>query len=111
MKIPGGIDMLDGMKRVYIAPDDRKRQNRDYNGWTGDENRNVLLLWDPFGKIIDAVVNIPGSYHDSRAAKWDEIYSHISTLPNNYKVVCDSAFRCDGELEKVLIKTKYNKKK
>ena len=109
MKIPGVVGMLDGMKRATSTPDDRKSQNRDYNGWTGDVNRNVLLLWDPFGEIIDAVVNTPGSYHDSRAALWGEIYNHISTLPKNYKVVCDSAFRCVGELEKFLIKTKYNK--
>ena len=87
MKIPGVVGMLDGMKRATSTLDDRKSQNRDYNGWTGDVNRNVLLLWDPFGKIIDAVVNTPGSYHDSRAALWGEIYNHISTLPKNYKAV------------------------
>ena len=106
LSIPNVVGMLDGMKKSSLSPKDPKDQNKDYNGWTGDTNRNVLLLWDPMGKIVDAVVNSPGSFHDSKAARWGEVYDHIGTLPPKYKVVCDSAFSCGGELGDRLVKTK-----
>ena len=110
LDITGVVGMLDGLKVTSLNPSNPKEQNRDYNGWTGDTNRNLLLLWDPFGKIVDVVVNLLGSYHDSRAASWGNVYTHISSLPDGYRVVCDSAFLMKGEVENKLMKSKqmYN---
>lgn len=93
------------MKQVTSEPSDPILQNRDYNGWTGDYNHNVLLLWDPFGRIANAVVNSTGNFHDSRAATWGDIYDHISLLHPPYRVVCDSAFQTGGVLIHKLIKS------
>lgn len=39
-----------------LHPVDYLLQNRDYNGWHSTLNRNLILLWDARGKIIDAAV-------------------------------------------------------
>ena len=63
LDIPGVVAMMDGDKLRSKTPLITDDQNRDYNGWTKDVNRNLLLVWDLFGKIVDAVVNAPGSLH------------------------------------------------
>ena len=70
--------------------------------------RNLVLLWDPNGKIIDAGVNLPGNFHDSKSTLWCHIYDHISDLPDGYKVVCDSAFSTGGRMKDKLVKLKEN---
>ena len=98
--------MLDGKKLLTLQPQDASSQNRDYNGWTGDVNRNLVLLWDPYGKIIDAAVNTPGNFHDSRSTLWCDIYKHVRKLPDGFKIVCDSAFATGGNLEGKILKLK-----
>jgi len=104
--IPGVVGMIDGRKMPSLHPDEFLEQNRDYNGWTKEVNRNVVLLWDPFGKIIDAVVNCPGSFHDSKSTLWGNIYDHIVAMPAGFIVVCDSAFETRGALKGKLVKLK-----
>ena len=106
LDIPGVVAMMDGDKLRSKTPLGTDDQNRDYNGWTKDVNRNLLLVWDPFGKIVDAVVNAPGSFHDSKVAKWGNVYEHVSSLPNGYKCCCDDAFSTSGILSNKLVKTK-----
>ena len=52
MECPNVVAMMDGDKLGSLAPDDSVLQNRDYNGYTKDVNRNIVLVWDPFGKIV-----------------------------------------------------------
>ena len=59
LDIEGVVAMVYGNKLVSFEPANNILQNRDYNGWTKDVNRNLILVWDPFGKIIDAGVNLP----------------------------------------------------
>ena len=106
LDIPNVVAMIDGNKLESFNPQDYLDQNRDWNGWTRDANRNLVLVWDPFGKIVDAAVNTPGNFHDSRAALWCNIYDHITSLPEGFKVVCDDAFKTQGGLKGKLIKTK-----
>ena len=106
MACPNVVAMMDGDKLGSLAPDDSVLQNRDYNGYTKDVNRNIVLVWDPFGKIVDAVVNAPGNFHDSKAARYGGIYDHIIAVPAPFKCVCDDAFWTQGELQDKLIKTK-----
>ena len=106
LDIPNVVAMVDGNKLESFNPQDPILQNRDWNGWTRDANRNLVLVWDPFGKIVDAAVNAPGNFHDSRSASWCRIYDHIAAIPDNYKVVCDDAFKTKGILQGKLIKTK-----
>ena len=106
LDIPNVIAMVDGNKLESFNPQDSLDQNSDWNGWTRDANRNLVLVWDPYGKIVDAAVNAPGNFHDSRIASWCGIYDHIAALPDGFKVVCDDAFKTVGNLEDKLIKTK-----
>ena len=57
--LPGVVAMIDGLKLGSLSPADYIKQNNDYNGWTCDVNRNLCLVWDPFGLVVDAVVNAP----------------------------------------------------
>ena len=45
------VGMMDGLKLVTLEDPDPTIQNRDYNGWTGDTNRNCIFLWSPSGKV------------------------------------------------------------
>jgi hypothetical protein len=106
LDIPGVIAMVDGTKLQTRTPSNHQDQNRDYNGWTKDVNRNLVLVWDPFGKIVDCGVNAPGSFHDSRTSWWCNIYSHFLEIPDGFKCVCDDAFCTSGDLAGKLVKTK-----
>ena len=35
-----------------------RSKKREYNGWTVNVNRNVIIIWDPFGtiKLLEPVV-------------------------------------------------------
>ena len=106
LDIEGVVGMLDGKKVVSLNPGICTEQNRDYNGWNSDVNRNLVLLWDAYGKIIDAAVNTPGNIHDSKSSLWCDIYEHIEKLPAGFKIVCDSAFKTKGNLEGKIVKLK-----
>ena len=106
--IPNVIGMINGMKLPSSSPADPLLQNRDYNSWTKEVNRNVMLLWHPDGTIIDCVINAPGSFHDSRTTKWGAVYDHIAKLPDPYLVVCDDAFVTHGILKGKLVETNFN---
>ena len=53
---------------------------------------------------MDAGVNLPGNFHDSKSTLWCNIYDHIMALPDGYVVVCDSAFNTGGRLKGKLVK-------
>ena len=82
LDIPDVVAMVDGTKIETKSPQDLVQQNRDYNGWTKSVNRNMVLVWDPFGKIVDAAINLPGCFHDSRSAWWCKLYQHFESLPD-----------------------------
>ena len=98
--------MLDGDKLRSKQPGNFYDQNRDYNGWTKECNRNLMVLWDTFGKIVDVVVNAPGSYHDSNTCYLGQVYKHLQDLPDGFKVCCDDAFGTSGAVKGKLVKTK-----
>ena len=109
LDIPGVIGMVDGRKMTTLYPSGWLEQNRDYNGWTKEVNRNVVLLWSPDGLIIDAAVNCPGNFHDSKSTLWTGMYDHIAALPDGFIVVCDSAFVCTGKMKGKLVKLRDDK--
>jgi len=105
LELQNVVGMLDGKKFSTLNADDPLDQNSDYNGWSGGTFRGAVFLWDPFGKIIDAGINMPGSFHDSKASLDANIYKHIKDLPEPYCIVCDSAFQTGGKLEGKILKT------
>ena len=44
LDIEGVVGILDGKKFLTLQPEDSLQQNRDYNRWIGDVNRNLVLL-------------------------------------------------------------------
>ena len=54
--------------------------------------RNIVLLWNPDGLIVDAAVNYPGNFHDSKLSLWAKIHDQIVDMPDGFIIVCDSAF-------------------
>jgi len=96
--------MLDGKKLTTLQPADALDQNAYYNGWTVDINRNLVLIWDPYGKIICTAVNTPWSFHDFKSTLWCDMYNHILKIPDGYKIVRDSAFATGGKLKGNILK-------
>ena len=71
--------------------------------------RNIVLLLNPDGLIVDAAVNCPGNFQDNKSSLWAKIYNHIVAMPDGFVVVCDSAFHCKGPLAGKLVKLKEDK--
>ena len=65
-----------------------------------------MLLWDPIGNIVNAAINMPGSFHDSKATLYANLYSHIADFPEPFCIICDSAFQTGGKLGGKIFKTK-----
>ena len=74
LDVPNVVGMMDGIKFRSREPLDQVLQNSNYNGWTCSVYRNCVFVWDPFGKIVDCVLNNPGSMHDSKMTRWGNIY-------------------------------------
>lgn len=114
LDLPNVVGMIDGKKLTSLHPPEQLYQNRDWNGWTNDVHRSLVLVWDPNGKIVDAGINLPGNFHDSKSSMYANLYNHIESLPDPYVIVADSAFQTVGKLEdkiKKLHENKFGKKK
>mmetsp|Transcript_2786 Transcript_2786/g.8191 ORF Transcript_2786/g.8191 Transcript_2786/m.8191 type:complete len:406 (+) Transcript_2786:189-1406(+) len=105
--VPNVVAMGDGIKTRSKNDEDAVKQNADYTGWKEDVFRDCVFITDPFGKIVDAAVNYPGSFHDSKKALWSKIYDHIKEVPHPYRIAVDSAFSATGDLRGKVVKTKY----
>jgi hypothetical protein len=51
------------VKNGTLNSKDAFSQNSDYNGWIGDMYQCTVLSWDPFDKIFNAAINMPGSLY------------------------------------------------
>ena len=85
---------------------DAMSQNSDYNGQTSDMYQGTVLLWDPFGKIVNAAINMPGSFHDSKQ-HFMQLCTHIADLPDPLCMMCDSTFQTRGKLGGTKFKSKF----
>jgi hypothetical protein len=86
----------DGLKVLLERAGDDITQNRYYNGWTHDHYVSNVFVFAPDGTIVMAVLNCPGSMHDSELATLGEpsIYDKIDKLYDETGCQCvmDSAF-------------------
>ena len=69
-------------------------ENAFFNGWQHSHFVTCVLLFAPDGTIPAAVLNCPGSWHDSTIAEMGGLYTKLEFLFNQYgaKTVIDSAF-------------------
>ena len=86
----------DGLKILIEKSGDNVKQNAFYNGWKCDHFVTNLFIFAPDGTIIAAILNCPGSLHDSDLAKMGvpSIYQKLEDHYNKYGARCvmDSAF-------------------
>ena len=73
---------------VYFAS---SLQNAYYNGWMCSHYCSNIITFAPDGCILHAVLNAPGSWHDSNIADW--LYLKLlNDTPVGYQIISDTAF-------------------
>ncbi|KAG8687351.1 hypothetical protein FRC08_012004 [Ceratobasidium sp. 394] len=89
--IDGAFGFLDGLNLPVAESSDPFVQNANYNGWLHSHKVSNAITFAPDGTIVAAVINSPGSWHDSRVAQ--EIYLMLlDETPDNYFLIADTAF-------------------
>lgn len=106
LDIPSIVGMIYGTNIDTFNLSNYLEKNRDYNSCHSTINSNLMLVWDPRGKIVDAGINLPGNFHASKLTPWCHIYDHISAILEGYIIVCDSAFYICGNLKGNMVKLK-----
>ena len=73
-------------------------QNAYYNGWTCSNYCSNILTFAPDGTIVHAVLNTPGSWHDSNIAK--RLYNKLLYKTSaGYRLISNTAFpQCTNQL-------------
>ena len=75
-----GIGAADGLKLLIEAPQNWAVQEKFWNFWKQDHYINCVFVFTVDSKIRVAVINAPGSFHDSTIAgygiydKFEEMY-------------------------------------
>jgi hypothetical protein len=88
----GVFGVLDGLQLTCNNHTNRLIQNAFYNGWKCDTFISNILVFAPDGTIFFAVVNFPGSYHDSKVAV--PVYEMLEHhTPDNCFLLGDIAFQ------------------
>jgi hypothetical protein len=85
----------DGLKLYLEASgDEPDLENAFYNGWQHSHFVSCVFVFAPDGTIPAAVLNAPGSWHDSSIADFGGLYRKLEILFHQYgaKTVIDSAF-------------------
>jgi DDE superfamily endonuclease len=86
--------VADGLKMQFQACADLTEQSMFYNGWQHGHFITNLFVFAANGRIIDAIVNVPGSVHDSTIAIWGGTYGRLKEVYKRTGGICcvDSAF-------------------
>jgi DDE superfamily endonuclease len=84
----------DGLKLYFESTGDLDEQSMYYNGWKSAHFITNLFVFSADGICISAVVNAPGSLHDSTLAEWGGVYQELEEVYNRTGGKCcvDSAF-------------------
>ena len=84
----------DGLKLPFEACSGLLQQGMFYNGWTHGHYITNIFVFGADGTIIDAVMNVPGSVHDSQVAIWRGTYERLKEVYRRTGGICvvDSAF-------------------
>ncbi|KAA1116630.1 hypothetical protein PGT21_020921 [Puccinia graminis f. sp. tritici] len=85
------VGFIDGLNLPVLVSDDEDIQNAYYNGWTCSHYCSCILAFASDGTIMYAILNAPGSWHDSTIAEplYDQLLHHT---PPGYRVISDTAF-------------------
>ncbi|EFP88872.2 uncharacterized protein PGTG_14211 [Puccinia graminis f. sp. tritici CRL 75-36-700-3] len=82
---------LDGLNLPICVAEDDDLQNAYYNGWTCSHYCSCIIAFAPDGTIMYAILNAPGSWHDSAIAVplYERLLNHT---PDGYRIISDTAF-------------------
>lgn len=85
---------MDGLKLRFQQGHGLTEQSMFYNGWLHGHFVTNLFVFGADGKIINAVINVPGSVHDSTLAVWGGTYRKLKSVYQRTGGICcvDSAF-------------------
>ncbi len=86
--------VMDGLKVHIQRPGDHRVQNAYYNGWLHGHLVGCVFVFAPDSNVVAALVNNPGSWHDSFIVKNSGIYDKLDqvfTLAGG-KCVVDAVF-------------------
>ena len=101
-KLMAGIfAVVDGARTPCADFTDADLQNAYWEGYTQSVEVTNLFVWNFSGEIIHAVINYPGSWHDSRVAASSGLYTPRLTelAPAGLVILGDSAFpKANGDL-------------
>jgi DDE superfamily endonuclease len=92
--LPDVFAFADGVKLYFESTADLDEQSMFYNGWMHSHFISNLFVFSADGRIIAAVLNAPGSLHDSTLAEWGGIYDELEEMYNRTGGKCcvDLAF-------------------
>jgi hypothetical protein len=87
------VAWIDAVRLPIANKWSRPRERReDQSGEKKMTLRKCILLSDPRGKIVGLVLNIPGSWGDSKGTRLGGLYDVIESLLEGYNVVSDTAY-------------------
>jgi hypothetical protein len=87
------VAWIDAVRLPIANKWSRPRERReDQSGEKKMTLRKCILLSDPCGKIVGFVLNMPGSWGDSKGARIGGLYDMINALLDGYNVVSDAAY-------------------
>jgi len=90
---------VDGCNLRVLEPTDINLQNAMYNGWLSSTYVSNIIVWLFDGCAGLAILNAPGSWHDSAVSVSGGLYQTLMfKTPTPYALVADSAFPRSGEL-------------
>jgi DDE superfamily endonuclease len=86
--------VADGCKLYFESTSDMDEQSMYYNGWKSSHFISNLFVFSADGHCISAVLNAPGSLHDSTLAEWGGVYQELADVFSltGGKCCVDSAF-------------------
>ncbi|KAI0344497.1 hypothetical protein BDW22DRAFT_1391232 [Trametopsis cervina] len=89
--LTGAFGSIDGVNLPVHVSDDPQIENATYNGWLHAHFISCVIVFGSDGLIKQAVLNAPGSWHDSRVAR--PIYAKLRDhTPDGFYLVADTAF-------------------
>ena len=90
--------VCDGLKIPIQQPKGYYKQGKYYNGWQHGHYITNLFVFAPDGMIIFALLNAPGSVHDSTLSEWGKLYNILNNIHirTGGKCCMDSAFAAVG---------------
>ena len=83
----------DGLKLSFQSCAGLTEQSMYYNGWQHGHYVTNLFVFGADGRVINAVINAPGSVHDSTLAIWGGTYRKLEEVFERTGAICavDSA--------------------